>query len=275
MGKKVVVITGASGGIGAALAQRLAGEGHDLVLAARREPELRRVADRAAAAGVRAVPVTADVTRRADVERLRDAALAAFGRVDVWVNNAGRGIARRVLELSDADVDEMIAANVKSALYGAQAIVPHFQRRGEGHLVNVSSFLGRVPLVAVRSAYSAAKAALNSITASLRAELRATHPGVQVSLVMPGMVATDFARNALGAQPGAAPWAGPGAGPPGPAAGAAAVQSAEDVAAAIAGLIERPVAELYTNPESPALAQEYYRDVAAFEERAASRPQRQ
>src|ERR687893_439014 len=73
---------------------------------------------------------------RAEVERLRDEALRAFGRVDVWINNAGRGISRPVLELTDQDVDEMMSVNVKSALYGMQAIVPHFQERGEGHLIN-------------------------------------------------------------------------------------------------------------------------------------------
>src|SRR4029077_16181756 len=112
--------------------------------------------------------VTADVTRRADGERIRDEALRAFGRVDVWINNAGRGILRPVLELTDDDVDEMFAVNVKSALYGMQAIAPHFIARGRGPRINVSSFLGRVPIATPRSAYNAAKAALNSLKANLR-----------------------------------------------------------------------------------------------------------
>src|SRR5262245_61905124 len=99
--EKIVVITGASSGIGAALARTLAGQGHAVVLAARRERELREVA---AACGARALAVPTDVTRRADVERLRDRTLGERGRVDVWVNNAGRGIARPVLELSEADL---------------------------------------------------------------------------------------------------------------------------------------------------------------------------
>jgi NAD(P)-dependent dehydrogenase (short-subunit alcohol dehydrogenase family) len=208
--------------------------------------------------------VVADVTRRAEVERLRDEALRAFGRVDVWINNAGRGIHRRVMELSEADFDEMMAVNVKSALYGMQVAAAHFQARGAGQIVNVSSFLGRVPLVPVRSAYNAAKAALNALTANLRVELKATHPQIQVSLVMPGMVATDFAKNALG-NPGAAA----GGPPPGAANPQMRPQTAEEVAAVLAELVERPVPEVYTNPASAELARRYYADVAAFEAGAA------
>jgi NADP-dependent 3-hydroxy acid dehydrogenase YdfG len=256
----VAVVTGASAGIGAALARQLAHGGHAVVLAARREPELRQLA---AALGPGALAVPTDVTRRADVERLRDAALAAFGRVDVWVNNAGRGITRPVLELTDHDLDEMMLVNVKSALYGMQAIVPHFVARGSGHLVNVSSFLGRVPVATHRSAYNAAKAALNALTANLRVDLQATHPGVRVSLVMPGIVATEFAQNVLGA-------AAAVTGPPQPA-GPMQPQSADEVAAMIVELIAHPVAELYTNPASPGMARRYFEDVAAFEAAAGAR----
>jgi short-subunit dehydrogenase len=229
------------------------------VLAARREKALGRVADEACSHGSAggALAVVADVTRRADVERLRDAALEAFGRIDVWVNNAGRGITRGVLELTDADVDEIIAVNLKSALYGMQAVVPHFIARGTGHLINVSSFLGRVPMATFRSVYSASKAALNSLTANLRMELRATHPGIHVSLVMPGLVATDFAQNALGG------LAAPPPSPPG--AGGMRPQSAEEVAEAISELIEHPAAELYTNPLLREVAKRYYADVGEFE----------
>ena len=158
---KVVVITGASSGIGAALAVRLGREGLRLALGARNAEKLKAVAVEAAPEGL-ALAVPADVTRRADVDKLRDTALDRFGRIDVWVNNAGRGISRPVLELTDADVDEMIAVNVKSALYGMQAIVPYFIERGQGHVINVSSVLARLPTASIRSAYNAAKAALNA-----------------------------------------------------------------------------------------------------------------
>jgi NADP-dependent 3-hydroxy acid dehydrogenase YdfG len=249
MQSKVVVITGASSGIGASLARQLGSEGHRVVVAARREAELKAVA----AASGQAHAVVTDVLVRAQVERLREEALKVFGQIDVWVNNAGRGIGKRVLELTDADFDAMMAVNVKSALYGMQAVVPHFQQRGEGHLINVSSFLGRVPLASYRSAYSAAKAALNSLTANLRMDLGATHPKVQVSVVMPGPVSTDFSSAALHGTPQL------------PSARLMASQTADEVADVIVGLIEQPRPEVFTSPSLKALSKRYYEDVAGFE----------
>jgi NADP-dependent 3-hydroxy acid dehydrogenase YdfG len=255
---RVVVITGASAGIGAALARKLASEGARLVLAARREPELKEVAEEALELGAEgALPFAVDVTQRNQVLDLRDGALAEFGQIDVWVNNAGRGITRSVLDLTDDDVDDMIAINVKSAVYGMQAAVPHFIERGEGHLINVSSFLARVPIASFRSAYSAAKAALNSLTANLRMDLRA-YPGIRVSLIMPGVVTTDFARNVRGEVRPPMNAGAPGAGP-------MIAQSADEVAERIVDVIQNPVAELYTNPASAEIARRYYADVAAFE----------
>jgi short-subunit dehydrogenase len=252
--RKIIVITGASAGIGAALARRAARDGHTLVLAARRLSELTAVARDAEAAGApRALSVQTDVKNRDEVFRLRDAAMQAFGEYDVWVNNAGRGITRSVLDLTDADVDEMMSVNLKSALYGMQAAIPDFIKRGRGHLINVSSFLGRVPLAPHRSAYNAAKAALNALTANLRMDLRA-HPNVHVSLVMPSIVTTDFAKNVLGTPSPVAPrWS------------AQPAQTPEDVADVIAALIDDPKPEIFTNPASAPLAQRYFNDVAAFE----------
>ena len=260
MAERVVVITGASAGIGAAISRALGATGHALVLAARREAELQAVA---LESGANALTVVADVTRRADVERIRDRAIAKFGRVDVWINNAGRGIARPVLELTDADIDEMMLVNLKSALYGMQTIVPHFKERGTGHLVNISSFLARVPVASVRSAYSASKAALNSPTANLRMDLALTHPTVYVSLVMPGIVTTEFGKNALGSGPVAGP-------PPGAATGPFRPQTADEVALAIVELLENPVAELYTNPAHAEIAKRYVEAPGTFEAQLAA-----
>lgn len=232
MDKKVVVITGASAGIGAALAEQVGGKGWQVVLAARREPELCQVAARV---GPEALPVVADVSRREDVQRVMDAALARFGRVDVWVNNAGRGISKLVSELTDEDFDEMMRVNVKSALYGIQAVLPHFQSRGRGHIINVSSMLGRVPYVPVRSAYNAAKHALNALTANLRQELRERYPGIHVTTFLPGVVATGFGVNALGG--GVDSRKIPGA------------QSVEETAAVLLEVMERPRPEVYSRPE--------------------------
>lgn len=253
MDTKVIVITGASSGIGAALAKTLGAAGHQLVLAARREAELKAVAE---AAGGKTVAVTADVTRRQDVGRIKDEALRSFGCIDVWVNNVGRGITRPVLQLSDDDIDQMISINLKSALFGMQAVVPYFQQTGKGHLINISSFLGRVPVVTFRSAYSAAKAALNVLTANLRMDLRDQFPDIHVSLVMPGVVATDFHQNAVGGTPQYRP---------GSPAGGTNAQTADEVAAVIADLIEHPKPEVYTNPASAEIARKYREDIEAFE----------
>jgi NAD(P)-dependent dehydrogenase (short-subunit alcohol dehydrogenase family) len=251
---KHIVITGASGGIGATLAVQLGAAGHRVALAARREAELHDVARRA---GAGAIVVPTDVTRRGDVERLRDRAIEAFGHVDVWVNNAGRGITKPVLELTDEELDLMMTVNVKSALYGMQAIAPHFIARGGGQIVNVSSVLSRVPFATFRSAYNAAKAALNALTANARVDLARAHPGIQVTLVMPGLVRTDFQRNALGGSP--------------PIPAVTESQSVDDAVAAIVEAIEHPVEEIYTNPRQASVVQSYFQDVGAFERAAAAR----
>jgi NADP-dependent 3-hydroxy acid dehydrogenase YdfG len=253
MATRTAVITGASSGIGAAVAKKLGAEGWNLALAARRRKELELVASEA---GGKAVPLVTDVTRREDMESLLSGALEAFGEVDLWINNAGRGIGKRVLEVTEKDFDEMVAVNLKSVFYGIQVAVPYFQQKGEWHLINVSSFLGRVPLVTFRSVYMAAKAGVNVLTANLRMDLRRTHPGIHVSLVMPGTVKTGFAQNAIGGTPPTPPGARSPMTP----------QTAEEVADLIWALIENPKPELYTNPATPEIVVRYYRDVAAFED---------
>jgi short-subunit dehydrogenase len=241
---RAIVITGASSGIGAALARQLVTRGDRVVLAARRKDLLEALASDL---GSSAHAVATDVTSRADVDHLRDRAIAALGGVDVWVNNAGRGLSKPALEVTDAEFDEMMLVNVKSALYGMQAIVPHFVERGRGQIINVSSFLSRVPMAPIRAGYSAAKAALNSLTTNVRMDLAASHPGIAVTLVLPGLVSTDFARSAVHGTP-----------PIRPGAGGAPPQTAEQVADVIVKAIDRPVAEVYTNPVHAGIVQRYY-----------------
>jgi short-subunit dehydrogenase len=250
---RVIVITGASEGIGAVLAKRQAAKGDALVLAARRKDQLERIASEC---GSSALAVVTDVTRRIEIERLRDAALERFGRVDVWINNAGRGIGIGVMDFTEVDLDAMLAVNFKSAWYAMKAIIPHFQARGQGHLVNISSVLGRVPLVSVRSAYSASKAALNSLTANLRMDLRAEYPNIHVSLISPGPVSTEFHNNALGGTP-----SGRGM----------EMQSAEQVVQVIEAVIDNPAPDTYTHPSSAKLVQRYFEDIPAFEEEMSAR----
>lgn len=232
---KVVVVTGASAGIGAALTEALAVKGAKVVLAARNAEALGEVAARSG--GTCAIAV-ADVTRREDVHQILATAFAHFGRVDVWINNAGQGISRMLEELTDEDVDTMIDVNLKSALYGMQAVLPHFKERGSGVLVNVSSMLSRMPMAPQRSAYSAAKAALNVLSEGLRLELSQLHPGIRVMTVLPGIVATGFGDHAR--HGGEDSRALPGG------------QTAEEVAAAIVRGLEQGREDLYTRSEGVA-----------------------
>jgi NADP-dependent 3-hydroxy acid dehydrogenase YdfG len=229
MADRVVVITGASAGIGAALAEQLARHGDRVVLVARRAAKLNEVAARY---GANALAVVADVTRRSDVRRAVDEAIARFGRIDVWVNNAGQGITRLPSLLTDDDVDQMMAVNLKSALYGMQETLPHFVARGTGHVINVSSMLGRIPFATFRSAYNAAKHALNALTQNFRAEVQEKHPNIQYSIVSPGVVQTDFGINARHGGPDsrALPQS----------------QTADEVAAVIAGVIETRRPDVYS-----------------------------
>jgi NADP-dependent 3-hydroxy acid dehydrogenase YdfG len=244
--QKVVVITGASAGIGAALAERLAGEGASVALVARRKDALETVAARC---GANALPVVADVSRREEVRRVVEETLGRFGRIDVWINNVGRGISLPPSELTDEDVDEVMRTNVMTALYGMQEVLPHFKERGGGHVINVSSLLGRVPFATIRSAYCGAKHFLNALTATFRAELQETHPGIQVSLVSPGVVRTEFGLKALHGGPDSRQLPDS--------------QSAEEVADVIAGVIESRVADVYTRKGVQQRIAEYYASVGA------------
>jgi NADP-dependent 3-hydroxy acid dehydrogenase YdfG len=240
---KIIVITGGSAGIGAALGELLASQGHQVVLVARRRPQLEEVAARC---GGRAGVQVADVTDRAQVRRVVEETIRTLGRIDVWVNNAGQGISRNPSELSSDDLDAVMRANVHSALYGMQEVLPHFKERGEGQVVNISSLLGRVPFAAIRSAYCGAKHFLNALTATMRAEVQTTHPGIQFSLVSPGIVRTDFGLNALHGGPDSRSFP--------------ETQSAEEVAAVIAKVIESRQPDVYTRP-AQAMVAKYYATV--------------
>jgi len=250
MNNKVIVITGGSSGIGAAFAHTAVARGAKVVLAARRKPELDALVEKL---GANAFAVVTDVTRREDNERLRDAALGKFGHIDAWIANAGRGITRPVTQLTDADIDDMMSVNLKSVLYSIQAAMPHFRARKAGHLIAISSGLSRFPLAHWRSAYSASKAAVNLLMASLRVELREELPGVHVTTVLPGVVATEFGSNAM--HGGLDSRGLPGA------------QPVEEVAEVIADVIEKPRAEVYTRPQMRELAARYFsaEDVAVIE----------
>jgi short-subunit dehydrogenase len=241
MTSKVVVITGASAGIGAALAELLARRGASLVLVARRKDILDGIVSHC---GPSAIGIAADMTDRAEVRRVVQEAIQHFGHVDVWINNVGRGISRLPSELTDEDIDAMMQVNVKSALYGMQEVLPHFKARNSGHIINISSMLGRMPTFLPRAAYSASKHFLNALTANFRTEIHGTHPGIQVSLVSPGVVATDFGLNAM--HGGVDSRNIPGG------------QTSEQVAVVIADVIESRKADVYTRPDGHEVVARYY-----------------
>lgn len=241
---KVVVITGASGGIGAALAELLAKRGASIVLVARRADALHDVASRC---GDNALVIAADVTVREQVRGVVTDTLERFGHIDVWVNNVGQGITVMPSDLTDDDIDEVMRVNVKSALYGMQEVLPHFKSRGEGHVINISSMLGRIPMALIRSAYSASKHFLNALTANFRMEVQETYPGIQFSIVSPGIVRTDFGKNARHGGPDSRSFP--------------ESQSAEEVAEIIAGVIESRKPDVYTRKGAQAWVAKTYAEL--------------
>lgn len=243
---KVAVISGASSGIGAAAAERLARDGLSLVLVARRREALDAVA---ATCQGRVHTIAADMERREDVRRVVSETIAGLGRIDVWINNVGRGITRQPSELSDEDVAAMMRVNVLSALYGMQEVLPHFKARNDGHVINISSMLGRMPLATMRSAYCGAKHFLNALTITFRDEVQQTHPGIQFSLVSPGIVRTDFGLSALHGGPDSRSLPGS--------------QSAEEVAEVIAGVVASRQPDVYTRKGAREAVIGYFSKVGA------------
>jgi NAD(P)-dependent dehydrogenase (short-subunit alcohol dehydrogenase family) len=195
---QVVIITGASSGIGEATARRLARGGASLVLAARRMDRLEALARELDPAGQRVLVLATDITNEADRRRLVDEALGRFGRIDALVNNAGYGT-RGPLELVPVElIRRNFETNVFSLIALTQLVVPHLRARGAGRIINIGSVAGRIarPLSSV---YDSTKHALEAITDGLRGELAPF--GIEVVLIRPGFILTEFidAANAVSA----------------------------------------------------------------------------
>ena len=236
-----IVITGASNGIGFATAELLAQQGAHLMLVARNAERLKAAAD---SLGKNAHYIAADMTVRESVKKVVSRAIAQLGQVDVWINNVGLGISRMPTQLTDADIDSMIKFNVKTSLYGMQEILPHFKAKGRGQIINVSSMLGRIPLAPPRAAYTASKHFLNALTANFRHEVQQTHPEIKFTIVSPGVVYTDFGKNAMhgGVDSRALPDG----------------QEASEVARVIAAAIESRAEDVYTKTGSHDRVVKYY-----------------
>lgn len=188
----VVLITGASSGIGKATALRLAADRHRVFLGARRTDRLQALVERIAADGGEAAFAGLDVTDAADVERFVHAARDRFGRVDVLVNNAG---VMPLSPLAARKVDEwnrMIDVNVRGVLHGINAVLPVMTEQGSGHVVNVAS-VGAYEVVPTSAVYSATKFAVRAITEGLRQE--SSSGDLRVTLVSPGVTESELAES--------------------------------------------------------------------------------
>ena len=186
---KVVVITGASSGIGAATALLLAGRGAKVVLGARRADRLAALAARIAAAGGEVAYAATDVTKRTDVARLVQLASERFGQLDVLVSNAGIGPISPLDELRVEDWEAMIDVNIKGVLYGIAAALPVFRQQGFGHFINIVSTAG-LKIVPMQAVYAGTKNAVRTISEGLRQE---AGDKLRVTVISPGFVHTDFA----------------------------------------------------------------------------------
>ncbi|ONG44073.1 oxidoreductase [Pseudoroseomonas deserti] len=185
---KVVLITGASSGIGQAIARELAAAGARVMLGARRLDRVEALAAELRAAGHQAQAQRLDVTDRADVARFADAARAAWGRVDVVVNNAGVMPLSPMASLLVEEWDRMVDVNIKGVLYGIAAVLPEMTARGSGHVVNIAS-IGALAVVPTAAVYCATKFAVRAISDGLRQENRQ----IRVTCIHPGVVDSELA----------------------------------------------------------------------------------
>jgi NADP-dependent 3-hydroxy acid dehydrogenase YdfG len=186
---KVIVITGASSGLGEAAARRLSAEGATVVLGARRSERLQSLTREFDARGAKSLAVATDVSDRSQVQTLIDSAVNTFGRIDVLINNAGVMPLSPLENLQVDEWDRMIDVNIKGVLYGIAAALPHMKRQKAGHIVNVSSVAGHKvgPTFAV---YSATKHAVRTLSEGLRMEVKPYN--IRTTIISPGAVATEL-----------------------------------------------------------------------------------
>ncbi|MFY0760895.1 SDR family oxidoreductase [Metabacillus dongyingensis] len=194
---KVVIITGASSGIGEAAAKELASKGAKLVLAARREDRLHKLQEEIERNGGKAIYKVTDVTSHDQMEELAEYALKEFGKIDVMVNNAGLMPLSPLHEKKIKEWDTMIDVNIKGVLYGIGAVLPSMRERKEGHIINVSSVAGHL-IGPAGSVYSATKFAVRAITEGLRKEEYANN--IRTTIISPGAIATELPETISGSE---------------------------------------------------------------------------
>lgn len=195
-GNRVVVITGASSGFGRGAALRFAKAGDNVVVAARRESLLEDVAEQCRKSGVEALVVEADVSKAADIQELAERALSKFGRIDVWVNNAGVGTVARFDEAPLTEHEQVIRTNLLGTIYGSYEALNQFRKQGQGVLINLASFAGKVA-APYMSSYAASKFGIRGLGMALRQELTQNgEDNIKVSTIMPVSFDTPFFEHA-------------------------------------------------------------------------------
>jgi NADP-dependent 3-hydroxy acid dehydrogenase YdfG len=187
--EKVVVVTGASTGIGKAIAIKLAENGVKVVLGARNIEQLEKVVEEIKSNGGEAVFVKTDVSNKADLVQLVNAAITQYGKLDVIVNNAGIARISRIDELDTDGWDEMIDINIKGTLYGMAAVIPVFKKQQSGHIVNIISTSG-IKIVPTQGVYAGTKNAVRTIAEAFRQE---SDGSIRITGISPGYIKTDFA----------------------------------------------------------------------------------
>jgi NADP-dependent 3-hydroxy acid dehydrogenase YdfG len=187
---KVVVITGASSGIGASTAKLLARQGAKVVLGARRKNRIDAVVNEISTAGGKAIGFAVDVTKRAEVDALSKGAVDSFGRVDVIVNDAGIMPLAPIEALKVEEWDRQIDVNIKGLLYGVAAVLPQMQKQKSGHIINLASVFGIKVFAPGGTVYCATKSAVRALTEGLRIELHSQN--IRCTMISPGAVATEL-----------------------------------------------------------------------------------
>jgi NAD(P)-dependent dehydrogenase (short-subunit alcohol dehydrogenase family) len=195
---RVVLVTGASSGIGRDIALRFSEMGAKVALLARRKPLLDELAHEIESHGGSVLVLPADVTKRAEVHDAVERTLKDFGRIDVLVNSAGIMTSDRVEAMKPRDLERMMAVNLFGTLHAMQAVLPSMRKAGSGNIVNIGSLAGRRGMTPL-GGYAASKFALVGLTEALRVEL--FRSGVKVSLVMPGVIDTQLGRTKSADEP--------------------------------------------------------------------------
>lgn len=191
---KVIVITGASSGIGEATAKLLAEQGNKIVLAARREEKLKAVVQAIREAGGEAIYQVTDVTRKEEQEALAKRAVEEYGRIDVWINNAGIMPLSTLAEDKVEDWDRCISINLNGVLYGIHACLGLMREQKSGHIINIGSLSSHQTGISC-AVYAATKFGVRAISETLREEEAAAGTGVRVTMLAPGMIATELPQS--------------------------------------------------------------------------------